>query len=220
MDRQKEEKGSVGVLLAGYAKRFLEGYYDELIETELGQKIVSQDKRVRYGIELILNLLTVFFDQKLAGNTTLKRFVKEVLSDTGPEMAKRIVNGAKEVRGELKDLAETPQEKLLIEVFLELENKELFDLLNWFYSIEPGKVKKVLQFFKNFSSQDLRRIVGFDEKKRNEFIGLFVGAVEKKEGKPKSQLCLEIEKDLTSLAEEMDRISERLEQKKGGTGND
>ena len=52
---------------AGYLKRWLEdNLYDRIFKTELGEKLKSLNKKARYGIEFGLNLLTAFFDQKLA----------------------------------------------------------------------------------------------------------------------------------------------------------
>ncbi|MGQ9571261.1 MAG: hypothetical protein ACUVUQ_10595 [Thermodesulfovibrionales bacterium] len=52
---------------AGLIKRWLErNLYDRIFETELGEKFKSLDKKVRHGIEVGLNLLTAFFDQKLS----------------------------------------------------------------------------------------------------------------------------------------------------------
>ena len=69
----------LAVFSAGYMKRWLEGnLYDKVFKTELGAKLKSLDEKSRYGIEFGLNLLTAFFEQKLAEDTALKKFVKEV----------------------------------------------------------------------------------------------------------------------------------------------
>ena len=142
------------VFSSAYMKRWLEGhFYDRIFETQFGGKLKTLDKKAKYGIEFGLNLLTAFFDQKLSDDTTLKRFVKEVGLDVGPEVSKRLINNAKE---HLSKSANSPEERELVNVLLQLEDQTLIGLLNWLYEIELTQREKVL---KQMSSLSLDEVV-------------------------------------------------------------
>lgn len=140
--RNEKILNGLAVFSSGYMKRWMEGhFYDRIFETELGEKLTTLDKRAKYGIEFGLNLLTAFFDEKLSEDTALKRFVKEVGIDAGPEISKRLIN-AKE---QLSKNATSPEEKEIVSMLLQLEGKTLIQLLNWLYDIEATERAEVLK---------------------------------------------------------------------------
>jgi hypothetical protein len=148
---------------AGYLKRWLEGnLYDRIFDTELGEKLKSLNKKARYGIEFGLNLLTAFFDQKLAEDTALKKFVKEVGIDIGPEISKRLINNA-----------QTQEEKELVRVLLELEEQTLIDLLNWLYDIELTERAEVLKQLSRLSFDEVVRLAKLTREDRKRLFDLF-----------------------------------------------
>ncbi|MBT9171613.1 MAG: hypothetical protein DDT18_02001 [Actinobacteria bacterium] len=156
---------------AGYLKRWLEGnLYDRIFKTELGEKLKSLDKKARYGIEFGLNLLTAFFDQKLADDTALKKFVKEVGIDVGPEISKRLINNTKE---QLINNATTQEEKELVNVLLELEDQTLIDLLNWLYDIEATERASVLKQLSRLSLDEVMRFAKLPNEERKKLLDLF-----------------------------------------------
>lgn len=145
----------LAVFSSAYMKRWLEGhFYDRIFETQLGEKLKTLDKRAKYGIEFGLNLLTAFFDQKLSEDTVLKRFVKEVGIDAGPEISKRLIN-AKE---QLSKNATSPEEKEIVDVLLQLEGQTLIDLLNWLYDIEATKRAEVLKQLSRLSLDEVVKL--------------------------------------------------------------
>jgi len=145
----------LAVFSSAYLKRWLEGhFYDRIFETQLGEKLKTLDKRAKYGIEFGLNLLTAFFDQKLSEDTVLKRFVKEVGIDAGPEISKRLIN-AKE---RLSKNATSPEEKEIVDVLLQLEGQTLIDLLNWLYDIEATERAEVLKQLSRLSLDEAVRL--------------------------------------------------------------
>lgn len=156
---------------AGYLKRWLEGsFYDRIFKTELGEKLKSLNKKTRYGIEFGLNLLTVFFDQKLAEDTALKKFVKEVGIDVGPEISKRLINNTKE---QLINNATTQEEKELVNVLLGLEDHALIELLNWLYDIEATERAKVFKHLSRLSVDEILKLAQLTPENRNRLFALF-----------------------------------------------
>lgn len=59
------------VFAANYAKRFMERVYDSAFDTPLGQKLAAMGKSKKYAVEFGLNLLTAFFEDRLAENMKL-----------------------------------------------------------------------------------------------------------------------------------------------------
>lgn len=154
MVNQKMLNG-LAVFSSAYLKRWLEGhFYDRIFETQLGERLKTLDKRAKYGIEFGLNLLTAFFDQKLSEDTVLKRFVKEVGIDAGPEISKRLIN-AKE---QLSKNATSPEEKEIVSVLLQLEGQTLIDLLNWLYDIEATERAEVLKQLSRLSLDEVVKL--------------------------------------------------------------
>jgi len=170
MANQKILNG-LAVFSAGYMKRWLEGnLYDRIFNTELGKKLKNFDAKTRYGIEFVLNLLTAFFDQQLAEDTTLKKFVKEVGIDSGPEISKRLFNTTKD---QLIKNAKSPEDKELVSVLLELEDQTLIDLLNWLYGIEPTERTKVLKQLSRLSFDEVVRLAQLKPEDRKRLFDIF-----------------------------------------------
>jgi len=144
---------ALAVFSSAYAKRWLEGhFYDKIFETQLGERLKTLDKKAKYGVEFGLNLLTVLFDQKLAEDAVLKRFVKEVGMDAGPEISKRLINAGEH--------AQSPEEKEIVKMLLQLDEQTLVELLNWLYDMKPNERVKVLKHISRLSFDELVRIAG------------------------------------------------------------
>ena len=156
----------LAVFSAGYLKRWLEGnFYDKIFKTQLAENLKRLDKKAHYGIEFGLNLLNAFFDERLSEDTALKKFVKEVGLDVGPEISKRLMNNTKE---KLNSNARSSGEKELVSILLELDDKILVALLNWLYSIEKSEREQVIIQLSRLSFDELVKFAGLptDDKKR------------------------------------------------------
>lgn len=154
----------LAIFSANYLKRWLEGnLYDRLFRTGLGQKLKGLDAKAHYGIEFGLNLLTVFFDRTLAGDTALKRFVKEVGLDAAPEISKRLINHAT-----------NSQEQELVHALLAMEHEQLVQLLRSFYEVEPGLRQKMLKQIEKLSMDELLKLALMPSNEREKLMGLFV----------------------------------------------
>lgn len=161
----------LAVFSAGYMKRWLEGnIYDKAFKTELGVKLKSLDEKARYGIEFGLNLLTAFFEQKLAEDAALKKFVKEVGIDIGPEISKRLINNTKE---QLIINAKSPEERELVSVLLELEDQALIGLLNWLYDMEATERTEILKQLSRLSFDEVVRLAQLTPEDRKRLFDLF-----------------------------------------------
>lgn len=187
---------------AGYMKRWLEGnIYDKMFKTELGEKLENLDKKAKYAIEFGLNLLNIFFDQKLAEDTALKKFVKEVVEDTAPEVSKRLINNTKE---QLISNAKSAKQKELLNVLLELEDKTLIELLNWLYDIDATGREEVKNRLSRLSIDEMMRLAQLTPEDRRRLFDIFKPA-------PSEKFSDKVHRKLKTFDEEWGKGLERWE---------
>ena len=157
------------VFAANYAKRFMEHVYDEAFQTSFGQRLAAMGKSRKYTVEFALNLLSAFFEDRLAENTKLAKFVKEVGIDAAPEISKRLING---VKGEILASAKTEEEKELAQILFRLEDKELFEALNWLYEKSASEKAIILSQLSLMSAEQTARLMNFSVEDREKFFGV------------------------------------------------
>ncbi len=208
----QEARDGLAVFSSAYVKRWLEGhFYDKLFQTQVGEKLKALDKKAKYGIEFGLNLLTVFFDQKLSEDTFLRRLVKEVGLDTGPEISKRLINNTKD---HLKKVATSPQEKDLVDTLLGLEGETLIGLLTWLYEIEATERAQIFKQMTQLSPEELLKLAALPPEDMGRLLGLLTPQAEPK--KKRSVLATEtIEKIEGATARIEDMRTQRRERRKG-----
>jgi hypothetical protein len=145
----------LAVFSSAYVKRWFEGHlYDRVFQTGLAEKLGALNKDAKYAIEFGLNLLTVFFDQRLSEDTALKRFFKEIYIDAAPELSKRLING----KEKLSKHARSPQEKELVSTLLQLEDETLVNLINWLYDIDADKRAEMLNQMRRMPLDEVVRL--------------------------------------------------------------
>lgn len=165
MYSDSEVRQGLALLSANYLKRILERQYDRAMATNLGQKLKSLDPKARYGIEFGLNLLAVFFDKTLAGDTVLKRLVKEVGLDAAPEISKRLINhGAHAV---------DDHEKELLQSMLALPSEDLVRLLKWLFDVDSKHRTRVIQHMGTLSTEELATVADLKVAEREQLFELF-----------------------------------------------
>lgn len=157
------------VFVANYAKRFAEGAYDEAFKTRLGQGLLGMSKSKKYGIEFILNVLTAFFELRLAENPNLKKFLKEVGIDPAPEVSKRLHNG---IREEIRISVRSFEEKRLAGVILELDNRDLIDLLDWLFGKRMSEKVAIAKEVSCLPAEQLTKVLRLSPKQREKFFDL------------------------------------------------
>lgn len=187
------------VFMANYAKRFLERVYDSAFQTELGQRLAAMGKSKKYAVEFGLNLLTAFFEDRLAENSKLQKFLKEVGVDVAPEISKRLVNG---VRDEIMASAKTSEEKEIAQVLLGLEDRELINLLGWLYEKPAVEVAEILGRLSLMSAEQIARLMSFSVEDRERFFGVL-----NPRPRPKRDRGV-----LGLMADDINKLNERLEQ--------
>jgi len=156
----------IPVFAANYAKRFLEGLYDQAFQTGFGQRLTALPQWRKYAIEFVLNALAAFFERKLKENTAFRKFVKEVAVDAAPEMAKRLINGVKQ---DILASATTPEEKEVAQILLELEDRDLLGLIKWLCENEPLEIRRITGQLWRLTPEGVSRLMDFFPEDRKKF---------------------------------------------------
>ncbi len=160
----------LAVFSAGYLKRWLEtNLYDKLFETEIGKKLKSLGTKERYAIEAGLNLLMVFFDQKLSTDSAIKKLIMLVGTDIAPEISSRLVGDAKD---HIKQAAAVPEEKELAKVLAELDDQALANLLKWLQTASATEKEQVLELFKGLTGEEVAKLAKLPPSLLRELLGL------------------------------------------------
>jgi len=200
----------LAVFSSAYLKRWLEGhFYDRIFHTQLGEKLKTLDTKAKYGIEFGLNLLTAFFDQKLSIDTALKRFVKEVGLDAGPEVSKRLINNAKE---QLSNDANSPEEREIVSVLLQLEGQTLIGLLNWLYEIEATQRAEVLKQVSRLSLDEIAKLAQLTPENMQRLLDVINPPVEAKENR--ILLSPKAIQEIEGVTAKIEEMREKLKQKR------
>ena len=105
----------LGIFFAsGYGKMFLERPYDELFKTVWGQRLKGLGIGTKNGLALASGLGFFFLQRKLASNTALTQFFREVTADAWPELAKRLLNGWTDFLTECGQQAKTTEAEQMV----------------------------------------------------------------------------------------------------------
>jgi hypothetical protein len=144
----KDERMQNGLAVFGslYAKRMLEGRYDQVMNTAAGQKLKSLDRPTKLGIEAALNFLAAYASTK---ETTLinqpwKKFVFEVVRDAPAELNKRLLNG--------KEHAPAPvatEEQIALESLGRLDSDSQQKLMDWLRSAGDKERQQMAEHLSN-----------------------------------------------------------------------
>jgi hypothetical protein len=196
---------SLAIFASGYAKRWMESNYDKLMRTAAGKKLTSLGSTQKYAIEAGLYALMTYADQKLKTDTPLKKFLTEVGKDAAPEIAKRIINGAKrelEIDG---GRLRSPEEKLAAQSLLELDTEALTKLLEWVESSDQAERGEAMSRLRGLSKDELEKIAGLAPSHRKILLGIDKPAVAAPTTKSSR---------LTSVVTEMEQWDAALEAKR------
>lgn len=202
------------VVTANYAKRFLERVYDKAFQTQLGRRLADTGKPKKYAVEFGLNLLTAFFEDRLAENTALRKFVKEVGIDVAPEISKRMINGLKH---EITASAKTDEEKEMAVILLALEDKDLIELLNWLSEKTTSEKTRVLDHLSLMSAEQTARLMRFSPEDREKFFGILSPGPRPEEAgqkSPEPKFGEVLRQDMIKAADRLRETRERMGQRR------
>ena len=187
-------------ILAGIARRKMENQYDLLAKTDFFKKLKNQDAATKKVMEVMLNSLMAVLDQSMQEDSFLKKIIKEIALDSGPELSKRIINGDITLK--------TPADQEMARILLDMNRlnpEALHEFLTWLRSIDPDSKQKLLKTLQNLSINEILSVSQLPPELVEEFLGLF----EKPEPIKKTSPLDEMLSPLTS------RLEEFVQKKKG-----
>lgn len=156
----------LAVIFSGYAKRFLEGKYDKLSQNQFFKNLQTTGNKQKYAIEAALYAITAMLDQKMDDNTPIKKFLKEISMDFGPELSKRLMNESNET--------DNPEEKLFFSILSEIPIDSLRNFLDWFEKITPEERIAISKALRNLSSDEIGILSRIPHEELPRIIDLFI----------------------------------------------
>ncbi len=128
----------------GYAKRMMEGNYDRLMDTEVGQKAASLSRPKKLAIEVALNGLAAYLSTKESqfADAPIKSFLWELAKDAPSELSKRLLNGDHAKSSDAKqsgpiDVEVVREEATVMEGLLKMPAEDLAAFLTWLQGATP-----------------------------------------------------------------------------------
>jgi hypothetical protein len=152
----KERSDSLALFISNYLKRMLEESYNQFGKSKICQMLKSQNSAVKYAIEAMLYSLSVFLNQEVSQNSVFKRVLVEIGTDAAPELAKRIINGAKQ---QLQETNAPTEDKKLAAKILDLDPASLQRFLQDFISMEPVERGRVAKQISGLDKAKLEKLI-------------------------------------------------------------
>lgn len=151
----------IATILESYAKRYLENKYDNLFELPFFAELKKKDKKMRYGIEFGLYVITSLLDQNMKEDTPFKKTLKGILMDSASEISKRLINGLKEIDEGVEKAEITPlqgiTQKSFLSTLLELDSETVKKFAFWYLNTNEIDKQSVLREIKKLSEKDLEK---------------------------------------------------------------
>lgn len=114
---------------ASYVRRELDqGFYDQVMQTHLGQSLIHMDDKQKYAFEFIAYCLTALVIHQKPNPGAARTFINCILADAPSEIVKRMMNGAtdltpEDIKSTLNDISDDD-----LVILIELQTKQ--SLLN------------------------------------------------------------------------------------------
>ena len=177
----KSTKAGIPIFIAGYLKRLLEGRYDALFATKLGEKLKNAGERQKYGIEFLLNILNALMDKKIQTNSSLGILIKELISDIPSEVSIRMLNQRKEKIAQVRDILLEETSDPDWNLIFDLEEEMMINLLNWIYGRDLAERQRILLFVQKLSPAHLNHFIVLPDEVKSKAAELAVPSVALKE---------------------------------------
>jgi len=182
---------ATAIYLANYGKRIMEKYYTQIFETSAGQKIKDLGKAEKYIAEFLLYAVSVAAYKKLPDVTVAQKVFKDVVMDSFPEIAKRMLNGENGHEAQAVIAAIGPEN--ILDAVLEKDAETLVALMSWLKTMSAEEQKIILEKISSFPIERIKLLMSLASEDRKIFLQLSQAA------KPKNSFLDWFEKELTDL---------------------
>jgi hypothetical protein len=193
-------------LAANYTKRFLERGYDQVFQTGFGHWLLGLSPWKKYSLEMILYVITAVLDERLPEDSSLRKYAKQVVFDTAPEISKRMINGVREDVVKVMAAAKSPQEEEFFSVILSLDDSDIASLIRWFGYTKIERNMIIVQLAR-LSPEHRIKFLRLSEENREKLMEFF-GPKEKEEPKPSEPKDRGI---FGMMADDINNLNEKFE---------
>lgn len=187
-----------------YARRLLEDPYDRLMSTSVGEKLKNLNRPTQLGIEAAVNLLAAWKSQSETSltDTPWKKFAYEVIMDAPSELNKRILNGSKNKgrRGPVSN-----EEKAALDALRRLDSHTTNALLEWISTAGDDEREKLVDYLANLVP-NVKAEAGKHVQGK--------ATAREPQACPPAKMAGESPSLLADLAKNLNRLSEKLEQRR------
>lgn len=149
----------VSTIFSNYTKRVAENKYDDVMETNVGEYLKNLSPEKKKLTELAMYFFTGVFEQKFPENTAVRKYFKSVLSDSGSEVAKRMINGAHD---DLQKIPLTVEKRVFADLLCELDEEALKKLVENLCGMDAKERKNLIQELTYLDPQKLEKIAGLN----------------------------------------------------------
>lgn len=160
----------LSTMSSDYTKRFVENKYDDLMQTNVGAYLKNLPRGKKHLLEMILYFFSGLFEQKFEANSPLKKYFKEVLSDSASEISKRMMNGIHE---ELQQIPFTIERRTLMDLLCDLDEATLKSIIEKLYALDAQKRKVIMREFEYLNPEKFKKVANMSAEDFQKFSGIF-----------------------------------------------
>lgn len=140
-----------------YGRRLMEEVYDKMVESKVFESIRNKPEPLKYAIEALLYSVSAVLGQKFPQKNMFQKTFAGIANDAAPELAKRIINGAKKRVADNE--ISNPKVSRLAALVLELTDEPLNKFLDSLLTLDPEKRQTVLAYISSFDPEEALRLI-------------------------------------------------------------
>jgi hypothetical protein len=179
-------RGAAVFLASAFKAHVAEDKYDKVAETPTFKRLQQLPPGKKAAVDAAFHGLSAACEQLLGENTFLGKVIKEIAEDTGPELSKRLNNGAEArpatAAGQRFNVSPAKEKMRLTDILAGLEESDLESFLNWIDTTTPEERANTLKNISNFSPEKILGIAKLKPENRERLLSL---SEEPKVEKPK-----------------------------------
>lgn len=160
----------ISSIFSGYTKRKAENKYDDFMKTSAGEYLKNLPAGKKHLAEMAMYFFTGMFDQKFPESTALHKYVKTIISDSGSEVAKRMING---IHTDLQKIPLTAEKMIFANLLCELDGEALKNIVEKLYAMDVKERKVLIQEMEYLNPEKLRKIAEMNDDDFQKFSGIF-----------------------------------------------
>jgi hypothetical protein len=160
---------AAAIVAAGYAKRVMEGQYNEFFRSQLGQSLTALSRPSKLAIEAALNSFVAYVTAKAGTkeNSPVKEFLLEMAKDAPSEIAKRMLNGNHATptqHQDFKPAASDSSQRAVLEGLLRMDPKDLNVFVTWLKAASTEDRRRLAEAVVMLSEEQQKKLTALPAK--------------------------------------------------------